>query len=166
MRERAGRGRHQRASESGWVEMLPLLAWLFPTSYIPPAGEHVPATVIGPFTRGDGFIHLEYTRNGHEIEHHAPGPCPLPNPHPLPITWCPGVGVLVAVRYGEVFTTYLLLVPCIACKHSLVRARGPRLTVGFPAFQRACAGGWGSGGRVLLISRGGGGGVRPPPPLK
>ena len=35
--------------------------------YIRLTGEHVPATIIGPSTWGDDFIHLKYMRNGQEI---------------------------------------------------------------------------------------------------
>ena len=35
-------------------------------TYIRSTGEHAPATIVGPSTRGDDFIHLKYMRNGHE----------------------------------------------------------------------------------------------------
>ena len=41
-------------------------------TYIRSTGEHAPATIVGPSTRGDDFIHLKYMPNGHELEHHAP----------------------------------------------------------------------------------------------
>ena len=31
--------------------------------YIQSTSEHAPATIVGPSMRGDGFIHLNYTRN-------------------------------------------------------------------------------------------------------
>ena len=40
--------------------------------YIRSTGEHVPATIIGPSTLGEDVFHMKYTRNGHELEHHAP----------------------------------------------------------------------------------------------
>ena len=34
-------------------------------------GEHVPANIFGPSHHGDNYIHLNYMRNGKEIEHNA-----------------------------------------------------------------------------------------------
>jgi hypothetical protein len=41
-------------------------------AYVWSTGGHVPATIAGPSTRGDGFFHVKYMQNGHELEHHAP----------------------------------------------------------------------------------------------
>eukprot|EP00670_Eutreptiella_braarudii_P006805 CAMPEP_0174280678 /NCGR_PEP_ID=MMETSP0809-20121228/974_1 /TAXON_ID=73025 ORGANISM="Eutreptiella gymnastica-like, Strain CCMP1594" /NCGR_SAMPLE_ID=MMETSP0809 /ASSEMBLY_ACC=CAM_ASM_000658 /LENGTH=133 /DNA_ID=CAMNT_0015373711 /DNA_START=252 /DNA_END=653 /DNA_ORIENTATION=+ len=56
-------------------------------TYIRSTGEHAPATIVGPSTRGDDFIHLKYMRNGHELEHHAPFDrvlFPIRSPSPSP----------------------------------------------------------------------------------
>eukprot|EP00670_Eutreptiella_braarudii_P022806 CAMPEP_0174346394 /NCGR_PEP_ID=MMETSP0811_2-20130205/2103_1 /TAXON_ID=73025 ORGANISM="Eutreptiella gymnastica-like, Strain CCMP1594" /NCGR_SAMPLE_ID=MMETSP0811_2 /ASSEMBLY_ACC=CAM_ASM_000667 /LENGTH=48 /DNA_ID= /DNA_START= /DNA_END= /DNA_ORIENTATION= len=37
-------------------------------THIRSTGEHAPATIVGPSKHGDDFIHLKYTRNGHELE--------------------------------------------------------------------------------------------------
>ena len=71
---------------------------------VPFTREHPPGTIFGPASRGDNFLHLKCTRNGHEIEHHAsltdhrvlfsisrPSPSPSeasPNRHQLNID-CP-----------------------------------------------------------------------------
>ena len=36
-------------------------------THIRSTGEHVPATIIGPSTRGDGFFHVKCMRNGHVL---------------------------------------------------------------------------------------------------
>ena len=38
-------------------------------TYDQSAGEHVPATILGPSTAGDGFFHVKYMQNGHELEY-------------------------------------------------------------------------------------------------
>ena len=56
-------------------------------TYMQSTGEHAPATLVGPSMRGDDFIHLSYTRNGHELEHHTPFDrvCfPIRSPSPSP----------------------------------------------------------------------------------
>ena len=56
-------------------------------TYIRSIGEHAPATIVGPSTCGDDFIHLKYMRNGHELEHHAPFDrvlFPICSPSPSP----------------------------------------------------------------------------------
>ena len=68
--------------------------------------------------------------------------------------------MVVTVRYGEVFATYIIWVPRVARKHGLVLAWEPFLTVTFLPFS------------VLAQSGGGGGGdsagprtpTTPPPP--
>eukprot|EP00670_Eutreptiella_braarudii_P019985 CAMPEP_0174358964 /NCGR_PEP_ID=MMETSP0811_2-20130205/45662_1 /TAXON_ID=73025 ORGANISM="Eutreptiella gymnastica-like, Strain CCMP1594" /NCGR_SAMPLE_ID=MMETSP0811_2 /ASSEMBLY_ACC=CAM_ASM_000667 /LENGTH=56 /DNA_ID=CAMNT_0015493185 /DNA_START=14 /DNA_END=180 /DNA_ORIENTATION=+ len=41
-------------------------------TYVQSTGGHVPATMVGLSTPGDGFFHVKYTGNGHKLEHHAP----------------------------------------------------------------------------------------------
>ena len=42
--------------------------------YFLSTAEHAPATIFCPFSCGEDFIHLECTRNEHEIERYAPTP--------------------------------------------------------------------------------------------
>ena len=41
-------------------------------AYIWSNSEHMPATILGPSTRGDDFFRVSFMRNGHELEHHVP----------------------------------------------------------------------------------------------
>ena len=50
----------------------------------------VPATIIGS-SRGDDAMHMKYTRNGHQIGHHASlqrALCAVPNLQPTPVIFC------------------------------------------------------------------------------
>ena len=96
--------------------------------YIWSTGEHAPATIIGRSIRGDDFINLKYTRNGHEIEHNAPFE-PVLFPIRSPVTT-----ILLRVRYGQVFGDIRSFDTAVARKHPLVQAPGPSVTVVFLTF--------------------------------
>ena len=108
--------------------------------------------------RGGGELQppkLSNTRRGHTLAGGGPGgpstaivsqPC-VPYPPPLVL--------VLRMRYGQVFGTSFLLVPCAARLHGLVQAPGPSLTVTFLTW--------------LVLAQGGGGvtspplAIRPPP---
>ena len=64
-------------------------------TYIRSTGELVPSTIIDPSTRGDGFCHMKYICNGHQIEHHASFDrviSPICSPSPAPSETSPTRG--------------------------------------------------------------------------
>ena len=102
--------------------------------YIRHTSEHVLATIVAAVTRGDDFFHGKCMQNGHE--------------NVIIVLWVVSSSqsnsIVVRVRYGQVFDTHILLVPRVACKHSLVQAWRPCLTVDFVVFSMLVEGGGGA----------------------